>query len=288
VDVILPNGALFAPHFAFSLGRPAKRGRFVALVAADPALLPVNEGGSHVISPGRRVAQLPAAVRTPAAHVIVPDLSAPEVDDADRHHLASVLRLRPGEAVGVTDGRGGWRQCSFLAGGGLRPESDVVRGSRRAPAVTIGMAPVKGDRPEWAVQKLTELGVDRILLLTAARSVVRWEPERARRHLEKFRLVARQAAMQSRQVWLPEITGLEPAQAVAGQPGVALAAPGGGPPSLDYPTVLVGPEGGWTDVEQESAQALVSLGPSVLRTESAAVAAGVLLSALRAGLVRSG
>ncbi len=228
------------------------------------------------------------AARRAGAHVIVADLEAPQLDAADHHHLVSVLRLRPGEAVGVTDGRGGWRPCSFLAGGGLRPEGDVLRRSRPAPTITVGMAPVKGDRPEWAIQKLTELGVDRILLLTAERSVVRWDPERTGRHLEKFRLVARQAAMQSRQVWLPEITGLQRAEAVASQPGVALATPGGRPPSLDYATVLVGPEGGWTDIEQESALATVSLGPTVLRTESAAVAAGVLLTALRAGLVRSG
>jgi 16S rRNA (uracil1498-N3)-methyltransferase len=227
------------------------------------------------------------ALRLAAAHVIVPDLDAPELDSVDRHHIEAVLRLRSGELVSVTDGRGGWRQCSFLAGGTLRVEGDVAHCARPLPPVTIGMAPVKGDRPEWAVQKLTELGVDRIVLLIAERGVVRWDAERASRHLDRLRLVARQALMQSRQVWLPEVTGMERADALAARPGVALAEPAGAPPTLDYATVLVGPEGGWTAAEQQAARATVGLGPGVLRTESAAVAAGVLLTAMRAGLVRS-
>jgi 16S rRNA (uracil1498-N3)-methyltransferase len=227
------------------------------------------------------------AARRAAAHVIVADLEAPQLDRADRHHLGAVLRLRPGEEVSVTDGRGGWRLCHVDTGGGLVPESDIVRTSRPAPLVTVGFAPVKGDRPEWAVQKLTELGVDRIVFLVAERSVVRWEGERGSRHLVKLRAVARQAAMQSRQLWLPEVTGFESARALAPHPGVALASPGGSPPHLDCPTVLVGPEGGWTEAEMGAARSTVDLGPGVLRTESAAVAAGVLLIALRAGLVRA-
>jgi 16S rRNA (uracil1498-N3)-methyltransferase len=226
------------------------------------------------------------AARPAAAHVIVADLDAPALDSADRHHIESVLRLRSGEAVSVTDGRGGWRMCSWLAGGDLRTEGDVMRCVRLTPPVTVGMAPVKGDRPEWAVQKLTELGVDRIVMLATERGVVRWEGERASRHLQRLQGVARQAVMQSRQVWLPQLSSMARVEALAARPGVALAEPDGVPPTLDYPTVLVGPEGGWSAAERESAQATVTLGLSVLRTESAAVAAGVLLTALRAGLVR--
>jgi 16S rRNA (uracil1498-N3)-methyltransferase len=230
---------------------------------------------------------LPQAARRAAAHVIVAELEAPELDDADRHHLGSVLRLRPDEVVSATDGRGGWRPCRVGAGGGLVPEGDIVRTRRPQPPITVGFAPVKGDRPEWAVQKLTEVGVDRIVVLVAERSVVRWEGERGSRHLDRLRAVAHQAAMQSRQLWWPEVIGLEAARTWAARPGVALAAPGGAPPHLDHPTVLVGPEGGWTVAEMEAASTTVDLGPGVLRTESAAVAAGVLLTALRAGLVRA-
>ena len=69
-----------------------------------------------------------------------------------------------------------------------------------------GFAPVKGDRPEWTVQKLTELGVDRIVPLRAARSVVRWDGERGAAAVERLRRVAREAAMQSRRCRLPEVT----------------------------------------------------------------------------------
>jgi 16S rRNA (uracil1498-N3)-methyltransferase len=185
----------------------------------------------------------------------------------------------------VSDGAGGWRACRF--GPALEPVSGVVREARPSPVVTVAFAVVKGSRPEWAVQKLTEVGVDRIVPLAAARSVVRWSPGSG--HLDRLRRVAREAAMQSRRVWLPVVDDVTPFAALAAEPGAVVAHPGGGPPSLDRPLVLVGPEGGWDDAElAEVAVAGVprlSLGPHILRTETAAVAAGVLLCALRAGAV---
>jgi 16S rRNA (uracil1498-N3)-methyltransferase len=225
--------------------------------------------------------------RRAAAHVIVADLDRPELHEPDRHHLRSVLRVRSDEDVSITDGYGGWRLCRLTSAGVLTPTAEIVRQARPAPMVTIGFAPIKGERPGWAVQKLIELGVDRIVLLTSARGVVRWQGERAERHLDRLRAVALQAVKQSRRVWLPEIAGFEGAESLAACPGVAMATPGGSPPSLDHPTVLVGPEGGWSPSEEASARATIDLGPGVLRTESAAVAAGVLLTALRAGLVRA-
>jgi len=70
-----------------------------------------------------------------------------------------------------------------------------------------------------------------------------------------------------------------------GAPGVALADPGGAAPSLAHPTVVIGPEGGFTAEEWAAARATVRLGPLVLRAETAAIAAGALLGALRDGLV---
>ncbi len=221
-----------------------------------------------------------------AAHVIVASLESLELEDEDRHHLSKARRLRAGEAVSVTDGRGGWRLCRFQADGTLAPDGEVQRQPRGTPLLTVGFAPVKGDRPEWAVQKLTEIGVDRILILSAERSVVRWTAERAPHHLTRLRGIIRQAVMQSRRVWVPELTGVLTATSLAGDPGVAMAAPGGAPPQLAHPTVLVGPEGGWSPSEEQAATTSIQLGPGILRTESAAVAAGVLLVALRAGLVR--
>jgi 16S rRNA (uracil1498-N3)-methyltransferase len=72
----------------------------------------------------------------------------------------------------------------------------------------------------------------------------------------------------------------------AGGAGLALAERGGEPPSLERPVLAVGPEGGWSDAERELAPATVTLGDAVLRTETAAVAAGTLLAGLRSALVR--
>lgn len=229
-------------------------------------------------------------MRSSSAHVFVADLDAPELDADDRHHLGRVLRLRPGEAVSASDGRGAWRPCTWTgdgADGGLEVAGSVERVAAPAPAITVAFAPVKGDRPEWVVQKLTEVGVDRIVVLATARSVVRWEGERAAKQVGRLARVAREAAMQSRRVWLPSVEGVVPFAEAAGWTGdvVALAEPGGAPPSLDRPVVLVGPEGGWSPDELAADVARVDLGPTVLRAETAAVAAGVLLSALRAGLV---
>ena len=92
--------------------------------------------------------------------------------------------------------------------------------------------------------------------------------------------------MQSRRTRLPDVTGVLPFAEVA-VAGAALAEVGGEAPSLERPFVLVGPEGGWDRTELASALPLVGLGPNVLRAETAAVAAGVLLCALRSGLVQS-
>ncbi|HWC12609.1 MAG TPA: RsmE family RNA methyltransferase [Acidimicrobiales bacterium] len=222
--------------------------------------------------------------RRPArAHAFVADLDAPELDPADRHPLDRVLRLRPDEEITVCDGRGGWRACRM--GPTLEPAGPVGREPRPAPEITIAFALVKGERPEWAVQKLTELGVDRIVLFIAARSVVRWEDERAIRQAGRLRRVVREAAMQSRRTWLPEVEDVTTFEDVAARPGAALADPDGGAPALPAGLLLVGPEGGWTAAERARGLPRMALGDHVLRTETAAVAAATILGALRAGLV---
>jgi 16S rRNA (uracil1498-N3)-methyltransferase len=222
-----------------------------------------------------------------AAHLFADDLSAPELSHDDRHHLERVLRLRPREEVTVADGTGAWRRCRYLGSGRLEVAGPTVPVDTPVPAITIGFALTKGERPEWAVQKLTELGVDRIVPVVTDRSVARWEGERAGRRLERLRAVARAAAMQSRRVRLPQVddvTAFADWAAGAGSAG-ALAHPGGAPISLSRPAILVGPEGGFSEAETACGLPAVDLGPGILRAETAAVAAGTLLSALRVGLV---
>ena len=135
------------------------------------------------------------------------------------------------------------------------------------------------------VQKLTEVGVDRIVPFLADRSVVRWDGAKAVRHHQRLARIAREAAMQSRRTWWPEVAEITRFDLATALPGAVGAERDGAPPSLDHPTVLVGPEGGWSHEERARLPGLVGLGPTVLRAETAAIAAGVVLAALRSALV---
>jgi 16S rRNA (uracil1498-N3)-methyltransferase len=218
-----------------------------------------------------------------AAQVVVTDLddpAGPLLDDGARHHLGRVLRLRPDEVVCATDGAGGWRRCTFDGGERLVPLGEADREPPPSDPVTVAFVPVKGDRPELVVQKLTELGVDRIVVTSSERSVVRWEGDRAAKHLEKLRRVALEATQQCRRLWLPTVESVPLAALLAD--GAALADMGGEEPASSLRTVVVGPEGGWTDRERAAATVPpVSLGEHVLRAETAAISAGVVLAALR-------
>ena len=98
------------------------------------------------------------ALRTSAAHVIIDDIDVVALDRDDEHHLFRVMRLRDGETVTVTDGRGAWRRAE-VDGRTLRAVGPVER-EPEPRGCTIAAAIPKGDRLEWMVQKLTEaLGV---------------------------------------------------------------------------------------------------------------------------------
>jgi 16S rRNA (uracil1498-N3)-methyltransferase len=196
----------------------------------------------------------------------------------DAHHLVRVLRLRSGESVTISDGRGGWRPCRFVGGEALEPDGDVRTEPAPAPSIAVGFGIPKGDRPEWIVQKLTEIGVDRIIPLNTDRGVVRWDADRGARHLVRLRRVAREAASQSRRTWLPVIEDVAEAIDLLKTHGVAAATMGGGPLSLSTPTVLVGPEGGWTERELAGSIISAGLGATVMRVDTATLVAGTILA----------
>jgi 16S rRNA (uracil1498-N3)-methyltransferase len=210
-------------------------------------------------------------------------VAPPVLADHDRYHLERVLRVRRGEPLTVSDGKGAWRPCRY--GPVVEASGPVGFTAKASPNLTVGFSIPKGDRPELIVQKLTELGIDRIVALHAERSVVRWDGDRASRHLRRLRRVAREAAMQARRAWLPEVEGPLDVAVLAASAGAATCEPGGGPPTLECPVLLVGPEGGWSHGEAVLTARKVALGPHVLRVETAALSAGVLLAALRSRLV---
>jgi len=233
------------------------------------------------------------------AMVFVADPTAPVLDDADVRHLLDVLRLRPGELVVASDGRGRWVPCRVAASapskgsrgadptGVLLPDGAAMVERRLEPELTVAFAPTKGDRPEWVVQKLTELGVDWIVPLRTSRSVVRWEGDRGVKAVDRLRRVARDAASQCRRPRLPVVTAvcrIDEVADVVGTP-VSLADAGGGAPGLGRPVVAIGPEGGWDPDERAGFGPTVGLGGTVLRAETAAVVAGALLCGLRNGVV---
>jgi 16S rRNA (uracil1498-N3)-methyltransferase len=222
------------------------------------------------------------ALRDSVAHVFVDDLAAPILSDDDQHHLARVLRVRDGESVSASDGRGGWRLCQWRDGG-LHGESDVHHVAAPTPRLGVAFVPVKGDRPEWVVQKLTEIGIDDIVVLAPTRrAVVRWGDDK---HIRKLQVVAREAAMQSRRVWLPTVTGPVSLAEVCALPGAAVADPAGEPliaePSPATSLIIIGPEGGFDADEIAPTVRRVSLGDTVLRAETATLVAATLLANLR-------
>lgn len=232
-----------------------------------------------------------------AAHAFVApgDLDADhlEVGGADGRHLARVRRLGPGEVVTVADGAGRWRPCRIAAVEGdrlrLDPTGPTAVEPEARPRVAVAFAPAKGDQPEQVVAALTELGVDEIIPVTTARSVVRWSGERALRAGDRLRRIARGAAEQSRRARLPEVHDPAPLASLRGRADLVVAGRGGpGPGAIGRPgpggwTLVVGPEGG-LDPDEVAAlgpTAILGVGPHILRAATAPVAAVGLLWAVR-------
>jgi 16S rRNA (uracil1498-N3)-methyltransferase len=215
-------------------------------------------------------------LRGSAAHVFVSSLATPELTDEDDHHLRRVLRIRDTDVVTVCDGAGGW-VAARLTPAGLSVDSEPTTEVAPRPATVISAIP-KGDRPELIVQKLTEIGATAIGFMDCARSVVRWDGSRATKQMERLRRIAREAAMQSRRAWLPQVLDVVPFDEAIMSIDCAIADPEGGKLDAVTETLLVGPEGGFTEGELSSASRRVVLSVNVLRVETAALAAAFLLT----------
>ena len=233
------------------------------------------------------------------AHTYVDRLDdALRVDGREGHHLQRVRRIEPGETVTAADGFGRWRvyRVEAASDGALELEArtDVEHEPVWEPAVVIACALTKGDRPELVVQKLTELGVDRIVLMSAARSVVRWDDSRASSSMTRLARVAREAGAQSRRARLPVLDGPVAPRELARHPGLVVADLRGVPvDQLPEPDagdgertewlVAIGPEGGFTpgELDEFATAPRLAVGHHVLRAESAAIAAAAAIAGRR-------
>ncbi|WP_298337300.1 RsmE family RNA methyltransferase [Ferrimicrobium sp.] len=219
--------------------------------------------------------------------IIVDDLSTLVVSRQLAHHLVSVRRLRNGDHLFAGDGHGRFRAVAIEAiqdHARLVPLSDISIVPREEPDIGIAMFLPSSERLSWAVQKLTETGIDRIHLLSDVHDR-RGGAQLSPAHLERLERVAREAAQQSERLWLPAIDPPIPAHeyfARAGQ-GVAILDPAGGPLPKGVTTLVVGPESG--AIVAPDSIPRVSLGLPILRIETAAVAGSILLATLRASLV---
>jgi 16S rRNA (uracil1498-N3)-methyltransferase len=210
---------------------------------------------------------------------------------ASAGHRARVLRLREGDVVTLFDGTGGEWNGVFLARDKVQART-FVDVERESPlAITLVQGVSSGERMDYTVQKAVELGVAAIQPLITRKGVVRLEGERASARVSHWRKVAVAACEQCGRNRVPEILPLldfpqyEPP---AGVPKLLLSAQGRSIREFEVTrqaVVAAGPEAGFAQEEQAALEragfAKTSLGPRILRTETAALAALAALSALR-------
>ena len=219
------------------------------------------------------------------------------LEGPEGRHAVSVKRLRPGEDVVLTDGRGRWAEGVVKAAEGkdrlvVMDLESVHEEPAESPRITVVQSLPKGDRGELAVETMTEVGVDAIVPWAASRCVTQWKGDRGLRSLGKWRATAREAGKQSRRVRFPEVADVATTKQVAALLAEAdfaavLHESGAEPlataqlPAEGEIVLVVGPEGGVSPEElelfgQAGARAF-RLGRSVLRTSTAGTAAAALL-----------
>lgn len=206
-----------------------------------------------------------------------------ELDANQANYLGNVMRLGPGAELLVFDGRSGEWLARIADAGKKRMTLAVERRTREPetiPDIWLAFAPVKRAQTDWLVEKATELGVARLLPVMTQRTVA----ERVK--LERLESIAIEAAEQCGRTRLPEIAEpltLKQLLAAREERLLYFADEAGGEPLADalHPgpaLILTGPEGGFTDEERAAIRAApsavaVSLGPRILRAETAALAA---------------
>jgi 16S rRNA (uracil1498-N3)-methyltransferase len=224
-------------------------------------------------------------------HVNCPLAPGPvELDGPEAHHLAAVCRLRPGDRVYLFNGDGRQYPAEVTAVGKRRVGLRVLGAESPARELDFRLEVVvplpKGDRAQFLVEKLTELGVTTLVPLRTARSVV--HPREAR--LQRYVIEASKQCGRNVLMGVAPLADWEtycvrrdlPARRLLAHPGGDAAAWS----ARDDCAVAVGPEGGFTDAEVAAARAAgwraVDLGPRILRVETAALVLAALAGSPRA------
>lgn len=222
------------------------------------------------------------------------------VDGDEGFHAANVRRIRPGEELDLGDGDGTVAHCVVDDVGKGRLTARVLHRTTAAaasPAVTVVQALPKSDRSELAIELATEAGADAFVAWQAARCVARWDGQaKVDKGLRRWDAVARSAARQSRRPYIPPVTGVvstaELVQRVRDDGATTLVLHESATVKLtelplaqaDSLMLIVGPEGGIAADEitalSEAGATAVRLGPTVLRTSTAAAVALGALGAL--------
>lgn len=215
----------------------------------------------------RRVAAL--------AQIRVSDVAAAQWSDAARHHVCDVLRARDGEELVITDGAGAWAFAQVHAGALVRVSDVIV--DPPPGASELYLAPLKGDRSEWAIAKATEIGVNRVVPLLSSRVVVKFRGDVRDKTLRRWRRVSDEAAAQSRRTY--DLVIAEPVSIADVPAEVAVCDFTGSRDWSAVAAVAIGPEGGFAPGEWLAPRRVLSLGMRVLRAETAAVVAGALVVA---------
>jgi 16S rRNA (uracil1498-N3)-methyltransferase len=220
-----------------------------------------------------------------------------EISGDDAQHLTRVLRVEVGDKYEISDNRQVFLAQVETARKSLVVFETLSKLEAVAPPVhiTLCAAIFKFDHFEWMIEKATELGVARIVPLISTRTE-RGLDKAAQKRIERWRRIGLEASQQSRRAHLPEIedaarwadaltTSADHRYALEENPGAApfLAALSRERKSADQVALLVGPEGGWTDEERadfaKAGWTPVSLGPSILRAETAGIAGLAVINA---------
>lgn len=211
------------------------------------------------------------------------------LDDDNAHYVRSVLRLKKDDAVNLFNGSGGEFLCQVNEVSRkavlIEVKSWVERDVESPLQITFGLGISRGDRMDLSIQKAVELGVYSITPILTERCVVHLKGEKEAQRLQHWQKIIQHAAEQSGRTTLPGLTGITAIQNwVQHQDGLKIfldpyaeTSLANLAPSNGKVTLLTGPEGGFTDQERAIAKAAgfipVRLGPRVLRTETAAIAA---------------